>query len=60
MTAWRCTACSQPVDLVEARSHYDGCPGGDDEAGLVVRCVLCDAPADEDGEVCADCAEVAQ
>jgi hypothetical protein len=59
MTGWRCTACSQPVLLVEARRHYDACAGGDPDEAAADSCVLCDAPADDDGELCDACAEVA-
>jgi hypothetical protein len=58
MTAWRCSACGQPVELATAREHYDLCAAGDRDPNPD-RCVLCDAPADEDGEVCDACAEVA-
>jgi len=56
MTAWRCTACSQPVDLAEARTRYDACAGGDrdDEHRC---CPVCDAPTVDD-ELCDRCAEV--
>jgi hypothetical protein len=58
MTAWRCSACSQPVDLAKARAHYDACSGGDRDE-LHHCCPLCDTPTDHD-DLCTRWSEVAR
>ncbi len=57
VTAWRCTSCGQPVDLVEAREHFNSCAGGDREPD---RCEVCDTITDGADALCGRCEQVAR